>query len=251
MYTTSLTLALSPRSGNRRRPSHIARSASANHRPTTFQETGERYFSPGEGRDEGERQNHSIENWKRKRWALDSGQRMAAQFRIEILDPAIHRRDEFTCESPELTEFLRTRARKEAKSRTSACFVIVPVADPGQIAGFYTLSATTIELEKLPPEFSKKLQRYPRLPATLLGRVVRALKFKGQGIGDLLMVDALKRAFESSSVIGSGAVVVDPKDEKTAKFYATFGFQRLDGQKMFLPMKAVPDWLGLEKKDEP
>ncbi|MBI2947487.1 MAG: GNAT family N-acetyltransferase [Verrucomicrobia bacterium] len=173
------------------------------------------------------------------------------QFRVEILDPAVHRREEFSCESPELTEFLRTRARKEAKSRTSACFVIVPVSDPGQIAGFYTLSATTIELEKLPPEFTKNLPRYPRLPASLLGRLARALEFKGQGIGDLLMVDALKRAYENSSVMGSVAVVVDPKNEKAVKFYTTFGFQRLDGQKMFLPMRAVPDWLGLETNDEP
>ncbi|MBI4660690.1 MAG: hypothetical protein HY735_17780 [Verrucomicrobia bacterium] len=65
------------------------------------------------------------------------------------------------------------------------------------------------------------------------------------------MVDALKRAYENSSVIGSVAVVVDPKSEKAAKFYAMFGFQRLDGQKMFLPMKAVPDWLGLETNDDP
>jgi predicted N-acetyltransferase YhbS len=173
------------------------------------------------------------------------------QFCVEILDPAVHRRDEFACESSELTEFFRTRARKEARSRTSACFVIVPLTDPGQIAGFYTLSATTIELEKLPLEFTTKLPRYPRLPATLLGRLARALEFKGQGIGDLLMVDALKRAYENSSVIGSVAIVVDPKDDKASKFYAAFGFQPLDDQKMFLPMKTVPDWLGLEEREEP
>jgi len=176
---------------------------------------------------------------------------MTPQFKFEILDPAVHCRAEFSCESPELTDFLRTRARKEAKSRASACFVIVPVADPGQIAGYYTLSATSIELEKLPAELTKKLPRYPRLPATLLGRLARALAFKGQGIGDLLMVDALKRSYENSSVIGSVAVVVDPKDVQAAKFYGTFGFQPLDGQKMFLPMKAVPEWLGLEKQDNP
>jgi predicted N-acetyltransferase YhbS len=173
------------------------------------------------------------------------------QFTFEILDPAVHRREEFACESPELTAFLQTRARKEAKSRTSACFVLVPVADPGQIAGYYTLSATTLELEKLPVELTRKLPRYPRLPATLLGRLARALAFKGQGIGDLLMVDALKRAYENSSVIGSVAVVVDPKDDHAAKFYGTFGFKPLDGRQMFLPMKAVPEWLGLEKKDGP
>ena len=172
------------------------------------------------------------------------------QFKVEILDPAAHRREDFSCESPELTDFLRTRARKEAKSRASACFVLVPVADAGHIAGFYTLSATTIELGKLPVELAKKLPRYPLVPATLLGRLARASTFKGQGIGELLMVDALKRAYESSSIIGSVAVVVDPKDERAAKFYGTFGFQPLDGQKMFLPMKTVPEWLGLEKTDD-
>src|SRR3989441_84919 len=174
-----------------------------------------------------------------------------SQFRVEVLDPAVHRREEFSCESPELTEFLRTRARKEAKARTSACFVLVSVADPGQITGYYTLSATTIELEKLPVEVTRKLPRYPRLPATLLGRLARVLAFKAQGIGDLLMVDALKRSYENSSVIGSVAVVVDSKDERAAKFYGTFGFQQLDGQKMFLPMKAIPEWLGLEKERAP
>lgn len=172
------------------------------------------------------------------------------QFKFEILDPAVHGRDEFSCESPELTEFIQTRARKEAKARASACFVIVPVADPSQIAGYYTLSATTIELVKLPVELTRKLPRYPRLPATLLGRLARALVFKGQGIGDLLMVDALKRAYENSSVIGSVAVVVDPKDDHAAKFYGTFGFKPLDEQKMFLPMKVIPEWLGLEKRED-
>ena len=65
------------------------------------------------------------------------------------------------------------------------------------------------------------------------------------------MVDALKRSYENSSIIGSVAIVVDPKDGPAAKFYGDFGFQPLDEQKMYLPMKAVPQWLGLEKPDAP
>lgn len=64
------------------------------------------------------------------------------------------------------------------------------------------------------------------------------------------MVDALKRAYESSSVIGSVAIVVDPKDHRAAKFYAEFGFKPLDGSRMFLPMKTVPEWLGLPKAED-
>ncbi len=173
-----------------------------------------------------------------------------AEFVVEVLDVSKHRREQFICESPELTEFLRTRARKETKARASACFVLVPVADRGRIAGFYTLSATNIALEKVPEELAKKLPRYPELPATLLGRLARDLSFKGQGIGNLLMVDALKRTYESSSVIGSVAIVTDPKDDRAARFYAEFGFKPLDGKRLFLPMKAVPEWLGLPKSEE-
>ena len=177
---------------------------------------------------------------------------MAAQpeFLVEALDASRHRRDEFTCESPELTDFLRTRARKEAKARASACFVLVPLAERGRIAGFYTLSATTIEMERLPDDLARKLPRYPNLPATLIGRLARDLAFKGQRIGNLLMVDALKRAYENSFVIGSVAAVVDPKDDRAARFYAAFGLKPLDGRRMFLPMNAVPPWLGLPKSGD-
>jgi L-amino acid N-acyltransferase YncA len=67
------------------------------------------------------------------------------QFIVDALDPAKHRRAEFQCESPELTEFLRTRARKEMEARSSACYVLVTEADPGRIVGYYTLSQTSVD----------------------------------------------------------------------------------------------------------
>ncbi len=164
-------------------------------------------------------------------------------FQVVALDPAIHRRDRFSCESPDLTDFMCTRARKEAKAKASACFVAVPVVDTGCIAGYYTLSATSIRLGKIPEDVTKKLPRYPDMPATLLGRLARDLNFKGQGVGNLLVADALERAYQNSSVIGSIAVVTDPKDERAAKFYAAFGFKPLDEQRLFIPMKTIADWL--------
>lgn len=169
-----------------------------------------------------------------------------SDFLIESLDPAIHRREEFSCESKDLTDFIRTRARREAQARASACFVLVPDDDRGRIAGYYTLSAASVELVRLPAELAKKLPRYPQVSATLLGRLARDISYKGRGIGDLLMTDALNRAFANSVVIGSVAILVDPKDDHAAKFYSEFGFKPLDGQRMFLPIKDVPEWLGMK-----
>jgi hypothetical protein len=41
------------------------------------------------------------------------------------------------------------------------------------------------------------------------------------------VVDALQRAFDSASTVGSWMVVVDALDEATAGFYAAHGFVRL------------------------
>lgn len=97
----------------------------------------------------------------------------ACQFIVEPLDPAKHRRAEFECELPELTEFLRTRARKEMEARSSACYVLVQETDPGRIVGYYTLSQTSVEVGKLPEAMAKRLPRYPQLGATLIGRLAR------------------------------------------------------------------------------
>jgi predicted GNAT family N-acyltransferase len=163
----------------------------------------------------------------------------ASQFIVEALDPAKHRRAEFQCESPELTEFLRTRARREMEARSSACYVLVEETDPGRIAGYYTLSQTSVEVGKLPEATAKRLPRYRQLGATLIGRLARDLAWKGQQVGRFLLIDALRRCVRYSAEVGAVVVVTDPKDEKARAFYASHGFAPLDGRRMFIPMSAL------------
>jgi GNAT superfamily N-acetyltransferase len=171
------------------------------------------------------------------------------QFRIEVLDATRHRRSDFRCESPALTDYLKQQARKEMTAKTSVCFVLVPFSEPERIAGYYTLSAASILLTALPIELSKRLPKYPEVPATLLGRLARDLKFKGHSVGSLLMHDALQRASRHSAEIGSVAIITDPKDEKAARFYRQFGFHPLDGRRMFVEMRKVERWLAELKND--
>jgi GNAT superfamily N-acetyltransferase len=123
----------------------------------------------------------------------------ASDFHIEPLS-GDHNRTVFSCEAAPLERYL---------------------------AGYYTLSSTNIPVDDLPPEMVKKLRlpRYPQLPATLLGRLARHSAFRGQGIGELLLLDALKRAYTLSKQIASLAVVVDAKDERAVRFYKDFGFE--------------------------
>ena len=171
------------------------------------------------------------------------------QFRIEPLDASRHRREGFDCGVEPLTIFLRERARKEVASRTCACFIAVPTTEPGCIASYYTLSSATIALEQAPPELVRRLPRYPLLPATLLGRLACDLRFKGVGLGRLLVMDALARAFQASREVGSVTVVTDPK-ETAVSFYEKLGFRRLRADRLFLTMATIRDLLaGAAKGD--
>jgi predicted GNAT family N-acyltransferase len=119
----------------------------------------------------------------------------------------------------------------------------VLVSDDDRIAGYYTLSADNIRADDLPPELVKplKLPRYPVMGATLVGRLARDLTFRGQGVGELLLIDALKVSLAMSRKIASVAVIVDAKDENAHRFYMGFGFLAFadTAKRLFLPMQTV------------
>jgi predicted GNAT family N-acyltransferase len=158
--------------------------------------------------------------------------------RFEVFNAKIHNRKEFSCTEPSLTRFIQEQARKEQESRTCNVFVLT---NGTTIAGYYTLSNTTIQLEGLPGNQSKNLPKYPNIPATLLGRLAVNQTFAGQGYGKDLLIDALKRAYLVSSEVASWAIVVDALHEEAARFYIKFGFVPFESQplRLFLPMATV------------
>lgn len=120
-------------------------------------------------------------------------------------------------------------------------YVLVPVDSPSKVAGFYALSATSVKLEGLPEDVSKKLPRYPGVPATLLGRLGVSVNYRGQRLGERLLVDALHRSLAASASVASVAVVVDANDEATASFYVRYGFTRFVDSplRLFMTMKSI------------
>jgi predicted GNAT family N-acyltransferase len=163
------------------------------------------------------------------------------KFRFEPLDKKKHDRAAFSCEQESLDRYLKERATQEIKKRVAAVYILTP--DGKTIAGYYTLSQYAIEAGELPPELIQQLHlpKYDKLPATLLGRLARSKQFKGCGLGELLLMGALKRALEHSRNIGSVAVVVDAIDENAHAFYRRYGFIDIPNRpnRLFLPMKTV------------
>jgi len=120
-------------------------------------------------------------------------------------------------------------------------YVLVRRSAPGEILGFYTLSSTGVRLDDFPDSVVRKLPRYPLVPATLIGRLAVDVHHRGQGIGERLLVDALKRSADASRTVASVAVFVDAKDDTAARFYARYGFIPLSGNphRLFIAMRTV------------
>lgn len=121
------------------------------------------------------------------------------KYLIEPLDPSKHRREEFDCGVDALNDFLKKRARKEMDAGLAVFFVAVPESNPGCIALFHTLSAATILTTALPEAVTKKQPRYGEFPATLLGRLARSTAFRGQGLGDRLMMNQVTTVLSSNA----------------------------------------------------
>ena len=151
-----------------------------------------------------------------------------------------HQRDAFTCGVPELDEYLKKRARQDVSRRVAAAFVLAD-EETANIVGYYTLSSLSIRLDELPDEIRAKLPKYPDVPAALLGRLAVDLCYRGQGHGEILLFNALKRALTQSQNVASHSVVVDAKDEDAENFYERYGFIRFPSSpgRMFIPMGTV------------
>ncbi|RBP10392.1 acetyltransferase (GNAT) family protein [Roseiarcus fermentans] len=161
----------------------------------------------------------------------------SGEFRVALLDEQ-HDRDSFTCGAEGLDRYLKTQAGQDVRRKANAVFVLTEVAEPARILGYYTLAAMAVSQGDVPEAARKHIPRYPLVSATLIGRLAVATERQGQRLGAVLLADALQRAFESASTVGSSMVVVDALDEAAAGFYAAHGFVRLpDSLRLVLPMR--------------
>ncbi len=152
-----------------------------------------------------------------------------------------HDRSKFNCGSELLDTYFRERVTQDIRRRVTACFVVL--SSDSRIAGFYTLASASVFLGDLPEKYIKKLPRYPSVPAVRMGRLAADLAFEGQGLGGVLLADALQRVILSG--IAAYALIVDAKDATAAQFYRHHGFIETSSEPLtlFLPLATASDLL--------
>lgn len=150
-----------------------------------------------------------------------------------------HDRTQFDCGVSVFSDYLAKFAKQDVKRKASAVFVLVERAEPKRVIGFYTLCASSVALAELPEEVTRKLPRYPEIPAILVGRLARDVNHPGTG--SLLLADAITRCVRVASEIAASLIVVDSKGEAATRFYEKFGLISLPKlpDRMFLPMQTA------------
>ncbi len=152
----------------------------------------------------------------------------------------LHDRKSFDCGERSLNRYLHHYAGQDARRRISRVFVAALPDAPQQVIGYYSLSAGSLDATDLPESLRRRLPGYP-VPVVLLGRLAVAKSHQRQGIGSILLADALQRIVQASQAVAVYAVVVDALNDRAADFYRQFGFIPLPGQqlKLFLPMDSA------------
>lgn len=144
---------------------------------------------------------------------------------------SVHMRKAFSCGEPTLDAYLRQQAGQDVKRDLAVCYVLTE-SGSRVVIGYYTLSASTIELGELPVELRRRSGKYPLVPAVLLGRLAVNASTHSQGYGAVLLADALRRATDAG--VGVRLIVVGALHENAVRFYEHFGFQRLTDASMRL-----------------
>jgi len=155
---------------------------------------------------------------------------------IKAIEPlGKHDRAAFSCGVTALDDWFRRRAGQDEKRNVARVFAAID--DQLGIVGFYSLSSFTLAVADFPPEQAKRLPRYDVIPAALIGRLARDERVRGEGVGDVLLADAVRRVIGAARSLAVFAIVVEATDEKAATFYRDFGFAPFPSRplRLFMP----------------
>jgi ribosomal protein S18 acetylase RimI-like enzyme len=144
----------------------------------------------------------------------------AVPFRLEPRGNE-HERSLFHCGEEALDRYFQTQVTQDVRRR---------------VAGYYTLSATSVPLLDLPAEDAKRLPRYPTVPAVRIGRLAVDQRFQRRGLAEAMLADATARALKAD--VAAFMLVVEAKNDQAIAFYRRYEFRAIASQPraLFLPL---------------
>ena len=79
------------------------------------------------------------------------------------------------------------------------------------------------------------------MPCAILGRLAVDSRYRGKGLGEHLLLDAMAKVLTQSASIATYALTVDAKDDQAAAFYTHHDFTPFPSSphRLFLPVATI------------
>lgn len=158
---------------------------------------------------------------------------------VELLTSE-HDRSTFDCGSSAQTDWLTRYSILAQQADTARVYVVRPHGER-RVAGYYALSAGSVEPAQAPARLASGTGRHP-IPVIILTRLGVDLRDQGHGLGSELVQDAFLQTAAIADRIGARALLIHAETADAASFY-----RRLD--RGFEPSPADPLQLVLLLKD--
>ncbi|MGI0118710.1 GNAT family N-acetyltransferase [Zooshikella sp. RANM57] len=143
--------------------------------------------------------------------------------KVVPLDKKKHDRKRFDCEIDALNNYLKVMANQQDKKDNTRTYVLEDEENQSTIIGYYTLTLGSVFLGALPPDLQKK--HHNASSGGLIARLAVDKRYKKQGYGELLLIDALSKLLQGSDLVGYPLIIVDAKGG-AVDFYKKFNFRQ-------------------------
>jgi GNAT superfamily N-acetyltransferase len=137
-----------------------------------------------------------------------------------------HPRKHFDSGQPLVNDWLRTKALQQQEKHLSVTKVLLDTT--GSILGYYTVAPGQADYIDLPGELTKRLPQRP-LPIALVAWLGVSQSHRGQGLGTLLLAQALRDCYEAGKTFPFIAVVIDCINDDSKRFFKQFDFREVPG----------------------
>lgn len=136
---------------------------------------------------------------------------------------------DFRCEKKGYSKFLQDE--NEAYKCRIDNLNITYVFKVGDIhTGYVTLAMGSLSKNKLPKHRSNQ-KRFRDVPSLLLGQIARDCRYKGQGVGEIMVDWVLNKAHELSQVVGCRLVIMHAELDKEQYYKNKFRFESIPRKK--------------------
>jgi GNAT superfamily N-acetyltransferase len=152
-----------------------------------------------------------------------------------------HNVDTFDCGRDVISVWLKKQAKKASLTDTARTFV---VCRGRRVVGFYSLAAGGVDRSGASGRLARNSP--DPIPVFILARLGVHSEEQGNGLGQSLVADAMKRSLLGARHIAARALLVHALDAEAARFYKQHGFAPLSEiaeTTLYITLKEIRDAL--------